>query len=400
MIPGSRLQDGIYLQRGVPPLAAWRALFLDIAPTTPPGEARDAVARVHTVLTELRAGIIRDLGPAAPPDTFDMLTGFGVSFFEESRHEPRLTRRERPANLVRLRRDGPAFPAIGWSSAPNAATRCSGEADLLLQLTGVSDHAVSRAAVEVCNLIDDDHLPLTVVGTYDGFLRDDGRSWLGFHDGISNIEPSQRSDAVTCVGDPDWNTGGTYLAYLRLDIAIKSWRGISRPEQELIVGRDKLDGWPIAAVRVKDGRRIPEPLSSGPLTDATPWQLRDAFFNPPDTGCPILEASHTHRTNQNKAAATTPSGHRIFRQGYEYLEDINPTGPRLGLNFVSFQNDLMHVQQILGLKGWLGDTDFGGAGTSAQAAAAAALLELTAGGYYVVPPRHISFPGADLFDTS
>lgn len=51
-----------------------------------------------------------------------------------------------------------------------------------------------------------------------------------------------------------------------------------------------------------------------------------------------------HRANQNRAEPTSSATRRIFRQGYEFLVDIRPAGPRLGLNFVSFQRDLEHVR--------------------------------------------------------
>ena len=391
------LQAGIYIDRGVPPLPAWRALFLDVEQGVTASATRQAVNQIIRMLTELRAGTLRDVGPdTAPTHSFDTLVGFGASFFDSVLHAPRLTDKDRPAGLVRLRRDGNAFPAIPWSTRPHIPSLCSGEADLLLQFTGKSDHAVSRAAVETAHVIRDARLPIRVVGTYDGFQRDDGRSWLGFHDGISNIEPSQRPAAVTCAGDPDWNTGGTYLAYLRLEISLDQWRQLSRTDQELIVGRDKATGWPIVSIDQTREPPLVEPLSREPLTDSTPWRIRNAYFNPPDTGCPAIEASHTHRTNQNKAAGTTPAGHRIYRQGYEYLEDITADGPRLGLNFISFQNDLLHLQQILGLRGWLGDANFGGA--NQLHTPAPTLTTLTAGGLYVVPPRSAPFPGADLLD--
>lgn len=399
--PGSRLQPGIYLERGVPPPSAWRSIFLNVNRGTAPEAARAAIASIAAMLAHLQAGATRDLGPASvPSNTFDVLVGYGRSFFDPALHHPSLTTHERPDRLVYLRRDDRAFPSIPWAVQPSEHEQaaCSGEADLMLQFTGTSNHAVSRAAVEVSHLIRDERLPLDIAGTFDGFLRDDGRSWIGFHDGVSNIEPSERLAAVESTGDPAWTRGGTYLAFLRLQIAIDDWRALARGDQELIVGRDKLTGWPIGSVSVERDRLTPEPVSATPLTESADWKTRDAYFNAPDTGDAILEASHTHRTNQNKGSGTTSAAHRIFRQGYEYLDDLGHGGPRLGLNFISFQNDLLHIQQILGLKGWLGDANFGGGALSDHGGPASiSLATLRAGGYYVLPPREKAFPGASLF---
>lgn len=410
------IQEGIYLERSSPPPAAWRVLFLDVAPGTAASDAAAAIGDVMAMLAALQQGTMIDLSDVRPGEapatipvgTFDVLLGYGASFFDPARHDPPLTAATRPSGLVGLRPSpGPAFPHMEWETSGRQGH--SGEADLVLQFTGVNEQAVDRAAVEVAKLIGDRRLPLTTAGTYDGFLRDDGRSWIGFHDGVSNIEPSQRLAAVECHGDPDWNSGGTYLAFLRLQVALGPWRRLDRATQETIVGRDKLSGSPLMAVeRDGDGALHPRPLAAaapppdtgpvpGPGSDAD-WQQRDAHFNPPETGDRLVEASHIHRVNQNRAAGGTRAGHRIFRQGYEYLEDITPDGPRLGLNFVSFQNDLEQLQQILSLDGWLGDVNFGGP-TDPETGdpQPLTLMSVRAGGFYAVPPREDPFPGAGLF---
>jgi deferrochelatase/peroxidase EfeB len=407
--PIAKLQPGIYLRRGEPPPAAWRALFLDVAAGTAPADAQAAIAAVMEMLAELRAGKVRDLAAERPEEapglvpigSFAVLLGYGASLFDPAQHDPPLTSTApaRPRGLVPLQRTGEAFPNLPWGDGAGEGGEHGGEADLLLQLTATSEHAAARAAVEVAKLIEDDGLPLTAAGSHSGFQRDDGRSWIGFHDGVTNIEPSQRLAAVECPGDPGWNQGGTYLAFLRLQVDLRPWRGLSRVEQEAIVGRDKLSGAPLEAIeRTEDGLR-PCPISSSAPSEGAGWRERDAYFNPPETTDPLVEASHIHRANQARAAGGTPAGERIFRQGYEYLEGIGPDGLRLGLNFVSFQSGLQRLQQVLGLSGWLGDVNFGGP-TDPRAGdpRPPALLTLRAGGFYAVPPRGDPFPGAALFE--
>jgi deferrochelatase/peroxidase EfeB len=254
--------------------------------------------------------------------------------------------------------------------------------------------------VEVSKLIAEEGLPLGTTGSYGGFQRDDGRSWIGFHDGVTNIEPSQRLAAVQSDGDPEWARGGSFLAFLRIEIDLRIWRRLSRVEQEVVVGRDKLSGCPLESIERIRGGLVPRPIAAEPPTAASGWRERDAYFNPPETTDPLLEASHIHRVNQTRAAGETPAGQRIFRQGYEYLEGIGPDGPRLGLNFISFQRDLERLRQVLGLKGWLGDVNFGGPLEPGPGEPEAPhLLALRAGGFYAVPPLGDSFPGADLFAT-
>ena len=335
----AQLQDGIYIDRGSPPPPAWRVVLLDVAAGADPLVARAAVARVMDVLTELRAGRVADLAATrpeetsgtVPTDTFTALLGLGASFFDRARHDPPLTTAPRPAHLVGLTGTGPAFPRLPWAEGGRPGHR--GEADLLLQLTGISTHTVDRAAVEVAKVISDEGLPLVTAGTYDGFQRDDGRSWIGFHDGISNIEPSQRLAAVQCTGDPDWNRGGTYLAFLRIEVDMGEWRRLSREAQEVIVGRDKLTGCPIESVTVEGTELHPSPLAGCPAGPEGGWQAHDAYFNPPDSGDPLVEASHIHRVNQNSGAGSTtgrashlPPGLRVPRGPHPRR---SPSGPQL-----------------------------------------------------------------------
>lgn len=397
-----QLQEGIYLRPSVPAPAAWRVLLLDIDSQTPRPDATAAVAELYSMLTELKAGVVRELltddsranvAALAPANSFTVLIGYGASFWNDA-HRPQLTAAQRPPHLVMLRQDGPAFPGLPWAKDPGERER--GEADLLLQFTGVSEQAVDRAAVEVWKLIEDQRLPLSVIASYDGFQRDDARSWIGFHDGINNIEPSQRPAAVVCTGDPDWNRGGTYLALLRIEVDLRPWRVRSKTEQEVLVGRDKVTGWPLDAASFEDGRLQLRPVSEEPIRDDADWLTRDRWVNPPETADSVLENSHVHRANQNRAAGTTSAGERVFRQGYEYLEDFVDGAPRLGLNFVSYQNDLFHLQQVLGLGSWLGAVNFGGREAKLREPQAPSFLSLRAGGFYAVPPRQHPFPGARL----
>ncbi len=401
------LQEGIYLAKGEPPPVALRILLLNVLPGTAPTDARVAIAKTMTMLRELQGGVARDLKPrpgenpaAIPTGSFAALLGYGASFFDRERHDPRLTGLPRPHDLAALRRDGDPFPSLPWHGG-TAPTGPGGEADLMLQLTASSEHAAARAAVEIWKLIEDERLPLSPAGTCSGFQRDDGRSWIGFHDGVTNVEPSQRLAAVECRGDPEWNRGGTYLAFLRIEIDLRGWRRIARSEQEAIVGRDKLSGCPLASVERTAAGLRPRPVAVSPPDDSSDWHERDVHFNPPETTDPLVEASHIHRASQARAAGGTPAGERIFRQGYEYLEEIDAAGPGLGLNFVSFQRDLERLLQILGLRGWLGDVNFGGpAKPSLGDPPSPALLSLRSGGFYAVPPRADPFPGAVLFASS
>jgi deferrochelatase/peroxidase EfeB len=272
-----------------------------------------------------------------------------------------------------------------------------GEADLALQFIAETELAVNRAVAEVWKSIEDNHLPLRIVTFHGGFNRDDGRSWLGFHDGISNIKRSERRQVIEVLDqDPRWMQGGTYMAFLRLAIDLAAWRSVSREYQEILVGRDKRSGCPLEAVTQGS---IPVPLQGCPLGSNPPGSPKYLDPDPPPMNQHLLIASHIHRANLNRdLPAGDGRSNRIFRQGYEFLEPITAGHLRFGLNFVSFQRSLRHLKDILTTDVWLGRVNFGGHTNPAEGGPPPIpFLSVLAGGYYAVPPKGDPFPGADIF---
>lgn len=393
-----RLQDGIYFRRGQTPGRSYRLLLLNVNEGTTSEQARDAIEAVWKMLQELRCGIVQEL-PSAPPVPNGALTcllGFGARLFE---HAPTLTPHgPRPEALERLPRDGNAvpFPKLPW--APPEA-QSEGEADLALQFIAETELAVNRAVAEVWKSVSDpDHpLPLRIVTFHGGFNRDDKRSWLGFHDGISNIRPGERRQVIEVPDQvPPWMQGGTYMACLRLAIDLAAWRRLPRAHQESLVGREKMSGCPLEAIA--PGPQ-PVPLQGCPGGTNPPGSPKYIDPDPPPPDQLLLMASHIHRANVNR---NLPAGdrrsHRIFRQGYEFLEPGAGGQLRFGLNFVSFQRSLGHLKYILTNNIWLGGVNFGGRNNPAPGEPRPlAFLSVIAGGFYAVPPTGDPFPGADIF---
>lgn len=390
-----RLQAGIYFEKGATPHPSYRLVLMNALAGASPALVSEALDRLLRMLGELGHGLVRDLDgqPHAQLDasaeqfrSLDALIGYGRRFFDEGEHRPPLTVKSRPDFLAYLAPTRP-FPAIPWARSPRNA-----EADFALQLTGLSEAAVSCAAVEAWKLIAEEGLPLVVAESFGGYGRIDGRGWLGFHDGVSNIDSDQRLVALVAPGDPPWMEGGTYMAYLRILVDLAAWSSLTRAQQELVVGRDKLTGAALVAVERESGKVTPVagPAPGGNATAAEAANWRD----PPQTTDPLLEASHIARANQSRASPGAPGAFRIYRQGYDFLESLTAEGVQLGLNFVSFQRDLRVLQQLLHLPGWLGDANFGGASDSQMKPP---LISVAAGGFYAVPASGEPFPGAALF---
>lgn len=390
-----RLQDGIYFQRERRPGRCYRLLLLNVKPGATRPEMRESIASVWMRVRALGAELLEDLrpprlhAPAHAPDPpnpeLTCLVGFGASLFE------RYPDLGSSPDLIRIETEPGPFPAL--PRVPEA-DRATGEADLALQFIAESELAVSRAVVEAGMLIKQQSLSLDVAALYSGFNREDRRSWLGFHDGVSNIAPELRRSAIetkvaaSTEGDPAWMDGGTYMGFLRLAIDLEMWRGLDRKEQELCVGRDIQTGCPITRSQ-GDVRQILDgcPESRGPGTP----QYRNPPVPPIDPDN-LARSSHMNRANLNRPQhrPVDDKDNRIFRQGYEFVEALPGGRLRVGVNFVSFQRRISSLTTILTNQSWLGDINFGGEPSPA-------LLTLIGGGYYAVPPAGGPFPGAEMF---
>ncbi|MFC9678500.1 Dyp-type peroxidase, partial [Streptomyces sp. NPDC056948] len=277
-----------------------------------------------------------------------------------------------------------------------------------LQLTAGTQLAVSRAVVELWKLLDgrkDDRTqmaPLEIAGIHTGFQRDDHRSWIGFHDGVSNLDSSAREGVISISdgesGSDTWTVGGSYLVFLSLAVDLGPWHRLLRSEQELLVGRDKLTGAPLTGT---DSEGLPVPAAGCPVAGTTEVTQRgnEDFIEPGPTDDPVLLATHVRRANLSAGDAPDLAGSlRMFRQGYEFFQPIAAApGFSIGLNFISFQDHPDRVLRALTQRGWLGGVNFGG--QPGQDGPAGRLLTVRAGGTYLVPPVRDTapYPGAEVF---
>ena len=181
--------------------------------------------------------------------------------------------------------------------------------------------------------------PVQLGAFYLGFQRDDGRSWIDFHDGVSNLRREERPSVIEIKpsGDPAhaWADGGTYLTFIRTEVDLATWRSIPRTTQERLVGRDKLTG---AALERVAGRKNVA-VAGCPVAGTTEVIDRgnEAFRDAATVTNPTILASHVQRANHHVPNPADANSLRVYRQGYEFLEaSPNAPGFRAGLNFVAF----------------------------------------------------------------
>ena len=407
------LQEGIYHAPGRRPGRHFALLFLRAAEGVDAARAAAALGDLWGMYQGLKAGIVRDLDGVTVPagdDAMTVLLGFGRNAFELD--GVALARPHGLADEYLFRSadpggGGPLLRGSGLSYAPDVRANMATEA-FCVQVIAESKLAVDRAVVETWKALADAAEPALGLTTfYLGNQRNDHRSWIDFHDGLSNLRSEDR-ESVIAIGpgtDEAWAAGGTYLAFLRVAVDLAGWRRLSRADQELAVGRDKLSGCPIVGVG-EDGAPRTDPGCPVAGTQIHESPNDGPFAEPPGVEDPVVRASHVQRANHHIRPASDFGSRRIFRQGYEFLEWADtgspggsqgtgaPPGFRAGLNFVSFQDTPSRLLKMLTAGGWLGATNFGG--DEPGHPELASLLSVYGAGVYFVPPVVAGepFPGA------
>lgn len=407
------LQSGIHWLGSLP--SSFRLIQINISTGASRSEVRTALETVWAMLADLRVGILRDFRnqakadedfPRFDPNGLSVALMYGRRFFDDKIHVPALVPTAARPRLLRYLGSAP-FRSLHWKDPDDLRhdpeKQDSLQTDLGLQLTANSELAVNRVIVELHKLISDEHLPLRIVRFSAGFKREDHRSWIDFHDGINNMTPEQRRTAIEVIdGDLTWMVGGTYMAHLKIPIDLQEWRRMTRVQQELVVGRDKFWGCPIETT-TPDMQNNPSPVlhSQCPFTGTFNADTPPEIIDPGQASDRIVAASHIHRANllRVEPIPDNDSANRIYRQGFEFLDDSGNGQISLGLNFIGFVRSLRVINDILAAPGWMGDVNFGS--TSQQEEGdppSVRLMSISIGSYYAVPPDKKPFPGAELWE--
>jgi deferrochelatase/peroxidase EfeB len=388
-------------------------------------EVRKCVEGLWKMYEGLRSGYSSDLENCAfPPGGLTVLISFGQRIFELSGITKKIPLDFKDKQFLPAKPRRPILPGSGINYSNPVHDNVGLSEDIALQFISETQLGTYRAVVETKKYLQKYEMQaLKFSKFYTGFQRDDGRSWLGFHDEVSNMKNSkERLDAIAI--DPMsnnllrrdyWTKNGTYLAYLRIEIDIALWNSIERKDQELIIGRDKLTGSPLVGVD-KNGN----PVTIDAYPSAYEVERFDKRFHEhPDylrkselpnkirsildtqASAEILNESHIGRTRHiDKINSKYRVSRRIFRQGYEFLEPVynDPSKSlRVGQNFISYQNDPTRLFFILTHPDWMGNTNFGGRTKNNKINK---LLSVLAAGVFFVPPMEKPFPGASLFTSN
>jgi Dyp-type peroxidase family len=405
------IQDGIILERGENPRSHFKALFLDY------DRARITLAEVDFALSSLwamwdglRKGLVPDLPGDYPvdPERLQVMLGFGQRLYDDFENE--VTRRPNGISdrwrflSPDARDDRSVLPGSGLRYAPEVLHN-SADAPIFVQFTADSELAVQRAHRETLRLLEDISTrggKLYIGATASGFGRIDKRSWITFHDGISNIPKGDLRREVVGIkpenaSDQDWSLNGTYCVFMKISVDLENWKLLDQRQQEMLVGRTMFSGCPIIAID-GNGAPVTDPRCPVSGTREVVERGNELFREPPDAVPAIIKLSHVQRANHHREPFFRVDSRRIYRQGFEYLDEY---GGRIdvGLNFISFQDDPDRTFFILTQPGWLGNVNFGG-DPSTNSEWEANLLSVQMAGNYFVPPSTSgeSFPGSSMFE--
>ena len=409
------LQEGIYYDR--PPGNSFCLMFLKISRPVRSSELAKELSELWTLYEELKKGKTKDLPTHSRHNyhgNLSVLLGYGPKIFDGivsgiKKNKPKDLIQEKGFKGPKISRGEPISAGTSINFSTGVVKNHAVDEHIIIQFIADTEMFTNRAVVETWKHINNRKI-LNISKFYTGFKRIDQRGWLGFHEGIANINPNERLESISInnsVSNQDkWLINGTYMTFIRFEIDLEKWIKQSLSEQELIIGRKKVTGCPITGFD-KNGNPIGDPNCPISGTTEVIEEGNEKFRQHPKFDeknfsrygkYKSLSISHIYRVH--KPNIHPPSDYRsfrIFRQGYEFLQSIEKyPGFQAGLNFVSFQNNPQKVMRILSLPQWLGrsinttysrNTNVLEAFTSAQAA-----------GIYLIPPfnKNESFPGNTL----
>lgn len=396
-------------------------VFLRVLDGVHASQVRRSLMELWHVYELLKKGKVSDLEHSVVPSgELSVLIGYGPEIFRIRGVKKRIPRDFEGSQFLPAKSKK---PILGGSEIKYVNGRCLNlgiSEHIAVQFISKSQLASNRAIVETAQYISDQKCSngcLELTKFYTGFQRDDGRSWLGFHDELSNLRDTlERKDAI-CINkqynqlapDDFWTVCGTYMSFLRTAIDLGIWRKIGRKNQELIVGREKSTGRPILGIDKGGNPLFAKQIGKTCSFDKYDIRYHDHpnYFKDPEVSnrernlidaaasLDTLSQSHIGRTRHiGLTSSKDPSSRRIYRQGFEFIEPCGKErgSVKVGLNFVSFQNDPRRLFFILSDPRWLGKSNFGGTRNLSKD-----FLTVQASGMFFVPPVERGFPGFSIF---
>jgi len=395
-------------------------LFLKVSEGYNAKQVYYALKKIWHLYELLKKGVLLEIpNSRVPSGGISVLIGFGPEIFKLQQIRKKIPRDFEGKQFLSAISENPIMKGSGIKYSTCCENVGTSE-HIAIQFISKTQLSTYRAIVETWYHLyggDKDLDCLKLTKFYTGFQRDDGRSWLGFHDEISNMKDvKERKDAIAInresnrlIPDDFWTENGTYMAFLRTEIDINVWNRLGQKDQEIIIGRDKRTGSPIIGVDksgnpivVQNYRRsIHTEFYDTKFHDHPDYYNISSISNKIDVkdikrSRALLSQSHIGRVRHiSNLSSKDPTSRRIYRQGFEFIDYLsNESKPfRIGQNFICFQNDPKRLIFILTDPRWMGNKNFGGS----PDVFSVNLLSVLSAGMFFVPPKEKPFPGASIF---
>ena len=423
------LQDGIYYTKGSRPGQSMGIIFLRTNKSSRALEIGETIKRIWNTCNNLKKGILKDFkdNNISHPDSYRDLTiliGYSPKIFDLQgafRKKPILFQ-EGLVFSEPMMGSSPIYTGSDLQYHEDVTENHASNDDIIIQFIAESSFITNQCIVEVWHELSEsrnDAKNISLTKFYDGFRRSDNRNWMGFHDGLSNIKSEERKDVISInqsqVGPGDnWMVDGTFMAFIRIYVDLAKWWQVSRDQQEIMVGRDKVSGCPVTGINETTGKIITMKGCPSPGTKEVTDEGNEIFRNhpkygfqqlPPGVSDETLKFSHVGEMSRfTKDHVEQKLKYGIFRQGYEFLERIEAyPGLRAGLNFISFQDDPRRLfntitnanMQTNNLKtSWTKESHVNPARLKINS-----YFRVAAAGIFFIPPRISDeiFPGSSIF---
>lgn len=213
-----------------------------------------------------------------------------------------------------------------------------------------------------------------------GYKRVGTSEVFGQPDGLRNVIPKSARSSLAFIQDdqplePHWATGGSYMAYLKIQQDVTQWtQQLDAAAQAQIIGRSA------------DGTRLD--LAPGTAPESEP-QIAPGAASPPAN-------SHIRKVGPHEN--TAQDAIQILRRGTPYIEADVDGHLQEGLQFISYQADVADFLTIL--QRWMLNPNFPATGTGPDALfePTRKLATFIKGGLYFAVPHDDRFIGAGMFD--
>ncbi|HKQ21316.1 MAG TPA: hypothetical protein VJS91_04705 [Nitrososphaeraceae archaeon] len=415
-----KLQEGIYSGKEKRPRDSFSIIFLKCEQDSNAKEIGGALAQLWNKYQILKKGssysLQSDYSPILP--NLSVLIGYGKNIFSLEGANESCPKDFSEFSLLVPKNNGGGI-ILDHSELyfdDSVSYNHAAFDDLVIQFIGENEFVTSQAVVDSWKeliKINSSKPVLHLTKFYTGFGRYDNRGWLGFHDGVSNMKSEERKNAISIDSSKlntsdKWTINGTYMMFMRIAIDLGRWSELSVDDQEILVGRDKEKGYPLVGVDsngkpVRDRRTTF--VGATEVTDPGNESFRDhpAYGNqgtlPSGVSDDVLNYSHIGAMRSiNNLPSWDKQSSRIFRQGFEFLEQID-TKPKLrvGLNFVSFQNTPKRIVNTL--TSWTKYQKSYSETPKNRYLKFNEYLSVISAGLYFIPPveEGAPFPGSSIF---